>query len=192
MEWLAGFGILCVAVVIAVGVATRVAGAVRRVKVDPEKESAAEELREKERKRLIADAVRAGTHLADGTPRCRVCEARATHPGPSLKRDEAVIDLVRRYFGGPSRFRVHVPDAGAPRFCESHHHVAVVDARLFLVEAERVRVETSAATEALVGTYESTGIVQRVRARIARADSRPQDAPGTAPAALPPGDAPPP
>jgi hypothetical protein len=82
--------------------------------------SDADRLAATERRRKEAElekAVLAGTHLADGRPRCQAsptCMLPATHAKPRIARDESIVDFVRRQFGAPRRYRMIEPQVTPP------------------------------------------------------------------------------
>lgn len=134
-------------------------------------------LRELDRRREKArldEAVLAGTHLANGLPRCQaspLCQAPATRCEPVIARDEALTDFLRRAFGGAARFRVVVPepsDRNPCAFCEAHAPLAEQEVKAELSEVELQRQDALRETEARLARFVRIGLRQRLLARIAR------------------------
>lgn len=101
---------------------------------------------ERELKQKVAE----GTHLADGRKRCTAhasCQQPAEHPRFRIVRDEGPVDLLRRAFGAPRRYRVEpskptgradLPLATIPQealsYCETHMHLAYQEILLKLAQ----------------------------------------------------------
>lgn len=124
-------------------------------------------------KAKLAEAVAAGTHLANGMPRCQaspLCQEEAKHCEPAIERDERVIDFFRRAFGGGARFRVVVPmdDQKPLRHCDTHSPLAEQELRAELSEIEHQRQEALRETEARLARVVRIGLRERLAARIAK------------------------
>ena len=100
---------------------------------------------------------------AAATRKCIFCGDAATQPVPQFSRDEFWVDLLRRKFGGASRFRVAPGEIGV---CAAHHPLALEDAHAFLAEIEKERRDVLSRTEARIIHYEREGRRTRVRALI--------------------------
>jgi hypothetical protein len=85
-----------------------------------EQQTAEMDEREKELAAQRSAAVRQGTHDAAGHRLCITCQdkfTRATELPFLIVENHGVKDLVRRWFGAPSRYRVIQAEEGIPVYC---------------------------------------------------------------------------
>lgn len=136
----------------------------------------AAEVEKRRVKAALDKSVEAGTHLADGQPRCQaspLCSSRAVVPAPVIVRSAHASDFVRRLFGAPQRYRVEVPplSEGEAFYCDPHSHLAEQETRAELAEVEHGRQLALRDVEARLAHFERAGLAARM-ARLIEAESR--------------------
>jgi len=179
----------------------------RKEAVQASRQGEAERAAANERRRREAElekAVVAGTHLADGRPRCQAslcCLEAATLPKPRIVRDEGVTDFVRRAFGAPRRYRMVEADvsetggllgvilmffraawSGEPketshtlRYCDVHVHIARQVCLEQLAGDEHAEMIAHSDREARLVYFESAGLEKRVIKVVSETEMRDAD-----------------